>query len=83
MTAIAGGLYLVDSVCYLEQAARTFKQMALEVCSQSIAYHIAAKVVNNARQLVDLCRGKELSLVDKEPVNEPAILAVELECKFV
>lgn len=69
VTAGASRFDFVDSVGNLEKTARTFEKVRLEVGTQPVAYHIGTEIIDHARELVDLLRGKELSFVDEKPVD--------------
>ncbi len=57
--------------------------MCLEVGAQAIAYNIAAHIIYDTCELVYLSGGQELSFVDKVPVDQSLVLAVEFSGKFV
>ena len=83
MSAIACRFDFIDGIGYFKEAARPFEQMRLKVCAKPVAYHIAAQIVDDARQLVDLRLGKELCLVDEIPVDKASFLTVKVSGKLL
>ena len=62
-SASANGLDLGHGVSDLKKPAATLKEMSKEVCSQPEAENGYIKLVDDASELIDLRRGKELALV--------------------
>lgn len=77
VSAIAGRFYLVYGVGDFEKTTRAFKEICLEVGTQTVADYIAPQIVNYTRQLIHLGCREELSLIDKIPVDQPVFFAVD------
>ena len=57
--------------------------MRLEVCPQTVANHIAAKIINHPRKLFDLSLGQKLGLVDQKLFDHLSGLSIDILHKIV
>lgn len=53
-TTVARRFHFLDGIGYLKEATRTLEQARLEIGAQSVAYYVAAIVVDNACELINL-----------------------------
>lgn len=83
VTTCACALDFIYSIGDLEKPSGTLEEMALEISAETVAYHVAAEIVNDPRELIYLIGGEKLCLVDKKPVDDCHRLAEKLLCHFV